>query len=90
MFKGKIKLELSICVPGLARLFLKEYYTKLSDCPGEAGIFYGDDSRFVHGEVEETGREVNFKHLFIYLLLLLQNIQRAIDEINFQVVLISN
>ncbi|KAL3111360.1 hypothetical protein niasHT_019590 [Heterodera trifolii] len=54
---------------GLARLFLKEYYTKLSDRPSEAGIFYGDDSHFVHADVEETGRE---------------NIQRAIGNMGFE------
>uniref|UniRef100_A0A914IC74 NTF2 domain-containing protein n=1 Tax=Globodera rostochiensis TaxID=31243 RepID=A0A914IC74_GLORO len=54
---------------GLARFFLKEYYTKLSDCPEEAITFYGDDSHFVHGDVEETGRE---------------NIQRAIANMGFE------
>uniref|UniRef100_A0A183CP42 AAA domain-containing protein n=1 Tax=Globodera pallida TaxID=36090 RepID=A0A183CP42_GLOPA len=54
---------------GLARFFLKEYYTKLSDCPEEAGNYYGSDSHFVHGDVEETGRE---------------NIQRAIANMGFE------
>uniref|UniRef100_A0A183BJK7 NTF2 domain-containing protein n=1 Tax=Globodera pallida TaxID=36090 RepID=A0A183BJK7_GLOPA len=53
---------------GLARFFLKEYYTKLSDRPEDAGNYYGSDSHFVHGDVEETGRE---------------NIQRAIANMGF-------
>ncbi|KAL7072410.1 hypothetical protein ACQ4LE_008783 [Meloidogyne hapla] len=52
----------------LAFQFFEAYYTKLSDHPDDIGTFYGDDSSFVLGDVEETGRE---------------NIQRAIEKMNF-------
>jgi len=42
----------------LAFQFFEAYYTKLSDHPDDIGTFYGDDSSFVLGDVEETGREV--------------------------------
>ena len=52
------KIRKIFAFSALAFHFLTAYYTKLSDHPNEIGIFYGEDSTFVLGNLEETGREV--------------------------------